>query len=131
MKTIQQITLEKAVKQLNAIGAKYIIIEENGNKVANIAVETLLPPPPPPPALPEIHARTRTQKPGRRFGELVQHYRPFIEHTAVGQVATVPADKFDLLDLQGAVSAWASQHWGKGNHTTTIYNGEVQILRMG
>ena len=51
---------------------------------------------------------------GNEFGDLVVAIKNF---------------DFEPRALQGAITAWATEHWGKGSYKTCLVGPDVEILR--
>lgn len=62
---------------------------------------------------------------------LRDYFLPFIGTLQAGDVVTVPFSQFEGERLRGAISAWATAHWGKGTCTTYLNHaaGHVEVLR--
>lgn len=113
--SIHQTATDKAIRILEAIGAKYAIHidgEVYGTlKVANESNRN------------RVYAR----------GETRAHYWPIIENLNVGDSASVPFAHFDPKILASNISANCVHAWGAGN-TMTARNDEnqtIEVLRLG
>lgn len=65
--------------------------------------------------------------------ETLNHFRPYVEHLAVGDVAKVPFLHFDGAVLATHISAAATRWFGKGNYATHKNDKEacIEIMRVG
>ena len=114
MPEIVKRTIAQAIKLLDASGAKYKIIDQDGNQYGSLIV-------------------TEPKKSGKTFkhppGTMHRFYYPLIKDMKVGDVVVIENFDFDARDLQGAVSAWATEHWGRGAYKTCVVGPNVEILR--
>jgi hypothetical protein len=114
MQEIVKRTIAQAIKLLDASGAKYKIIDQDGNQYGSLIV-------------------TEPKKSGKTFkhppGTMHRFYYPLIKDMKVGDVVVIENVDFDARDLQGAVSAWATEHWGRGAYKTCVVGPNVEILR--
>ena len=46
-----------------------------------------------------------------------------------GDVVAIKNFDFEPRALQGAITAWATEHWGKGSYKTCVVGPDVEILR--
>ncbi len=111
MSNIKQQTLKRALTMLDAIGATYAVIEENGTKHGTLEVSD------------------KKAKAARKYkhGELSSYVKPFIENMKAGQVVEVPTGSYPIEDVRSAVVSWACYHWGNGT-ITTASSKEKQIV---
>jgi len=111
MSNIKQQTLKRALTMLDAIGATYAVIEENGTKHGTLEVSD------------------KKAKAVRKYkhGELSSYVKSFLENVKVGQVVEVPVGVYSIEDLRSSVVSWACYYWGKGT-ITTASNKEKQIV---
>ena len=107
-------TIAQAIKLLDASGCKYKVIDQDGNEYGILNVSE-----------PKKSNKTYKHPPGTMH----KFYHPLIKDMKVGDVVCIKNFDFDARDLQGAVSAWASEHWGKGAYKTCVVGPDVEILR--
>jgi len=107
-------TISQAIKLLDASGCKYKIIDQDGNEYGSLVVE-------------KQKKSTKTYK--HPPGTMHRFYYPLIKDMKVGDVVAIKNFDFEPRELQGAVSAWASEHWGKGAYKTCTVGQDVEILR--
>jgi len=107
-------TIAQAIKLLDASGCKYKVIDQDGNEYGVLTVSE-----------PKKSSRTFKHKPGTMH----RFYYPLIKDMKVGDVVVLKNFDFDASDLQGAITAWASEHWGKGAYKTCVVGPDVEILR--
>ena len=114
MPEIVKRTIAQAIKLLDASGAKYKIIDQDGNQYGSLIV-------------------TEPKKSGKTFkhppGTMHRFYYPLIKDMKVGDVVVIKNFDFEPRALQGAVTAWASEHWGKGSYKTCMVGPDIEILR--
>lgn len=116
MSNIKQQTLKRALAMLDAIGATYAVIEEDGTKHGALEV-----------------AEKKSKTPRKfKHGELSNHVKPFIEKMKVGQVVEVPVSGYPIEHIRSAVVSWAGYRWGKGSITTVSSKEKnlVEALRI-
>lgn len=112
---IHQTATDKAIRILEAIGAKYAIHIDG-----------------------EVYGTLKVAKESKRnrvyaHGETRAHYWPIIENLNVGDSASVPFAHFDPKILASNISANCVHAWGAGN-TMTARNDEnqtIEVLRLG
>lgn len=111
-------TIREAVKLLKATGAKYVVIDQEGNQFSDGSL-SLAP------------TQTRSRKSLREYGSLSTYYTPYLRNTKVGEVACIPLGDFakEPEALRGSASAWCSINWGNNSHKTCITKTAVEILR--
>lgn len=107
-------TIAQAIKLLDASGCKYKVIDQDGNEYGVLTVFE-----------PKKASRAYKHPPGTMH----RFYYPLIKDMKPGNVVTIKNFDFEPRDLQGAVSAWASEHWGKGSYKTCMVGSDVEILR--
>ena len=117
--TVQHIALTRALKALDAIGARYAV------QYDGLTYGTL-------PIAPEPKPRTRA---GARYprGMTRAHYWPHIQPMQPGDVATIPFGAFDPETLAANITAACFHSWGKGNAVTKRDDTQrvVNVLRIG
>ena len=100
MNNIHTKALTNAVKLLNAIGAKYAIIDVDLKKYGELEVVT-----------------KSKRRPARYpYGVIRKHIKPYLDHIAVNQTARIPVSPYDLETVYGSASSTASVLWGKQCH---------------
>lgn len=115
MSGVKQQTLTRALNMLNAIGATYAIIEDNGTKHGTLEV---------------VEPKKRGLK--YKHGELSAYASKHIANMSVGDVEEVPFDKYEAEEVRSAAVSWAGYHWGKGTVTTATVKDRkiVEVLRI-
>jgi len=100
MNNIHTKALTNAVKLLNAIGAKYAIIDVDLKKYGELEVVT-----------------KSKRRPARYpYGVIRKHIKPYLDHIAVNQTARIPVSPYDLETVYGSASSTATVLWGKQCH---------------
>ena len=107
-------TIAQAIKLLDASGCKYKVIDQDGNEYGVLTVSE-----------PKKSSRTFKHQPGTMH----RFYYPLIKDMKVGDVVVVKNFDYEARALQGAISAWATEHWGKGAYKTCVVGPDVEILR--
>ena len=107
-------TIAQAIKLLDASGCKYKVIDQDGNEYGVLAVSE-----------PKKASKSYKHPPGTMH----RFYYPLIKDMKVGDVVVIKNFDFEPRALQGAVTAWASEHWGKGSYKTCMVGPDVEILR--
>jgi len=112
---IHQTATAKAIKILEAIGAKYAI-HIDGEVYGTLKV---------------------TKEPNRNRpyanGETRSHYLPYIENLQIGESASVPYSYFDPKVLASNISAFCCHKWASGSAMTARNDvtKSVEVLRLG
>jgi hypothetical protein len=100
MNTIHTKALTNAVKLLNAIGAKYAIVDVDLKKYGELEVITK-------------KKRAAAKYP---YGVIRKHIKPYLDHIEVNQTARIPVSPYDLDTVYGSASSTATVLWGKQCH---------------
>jgi len=107
-------TIAQAIKLLDASGCKYKVIDQDGNEYGVLAVSE-----------PKKASKSYKHPPGTMY----RFYYPLIKDMQPGDVVVIKNFDFEPRALQGAVTAWASEHWGKGSYKTCMVGPDIEILR--
>ena len=100
MNTIHEKALSNAVKLLNAIGAKYAIVDSDSKKHGDLEVVT-----------------KSKRKPAKYpYGVIRKHIKPYLDHIKVNDTARIPVSPYDLNTVYGSASSTATVMWGKQCH---------------
>lgn len=115
MSGIKQQTLTRALNMLNAIGATYAVIEEDGTKHGTLEV-----------------AETKKRNSKYAHGELSGYASKHMADMSIGQIKEVPFDKYTGEEVRSALVSWACYHWGNGTVTTATTKDKqfVEVLRI-
>lgn len=112
--SIHQTATDKAIRILEAIGAKYAIHIDG-----------------------EVYGTLKVAKEPKRnrlyaHGETRSHYLPYIENLQVGESASVPYSYFDPKVLASNISALCCHRWGSGSAMTSKNDvtKSVEVLRL-
>lgn len=124
---IINLTLQKTLRTLTVIGAKYIIVMPDGTQHSH--GDLVLAPPP------KVKTRKINQdgQPRRVRGELSNVTTPFIKDMKVGDVVVVAQQaNITRQELVKSLSSQAIHMWGAGS-ASVIHNantGNAEILRL-
>ena len=124
MANIKQLTLDRTLKTLAALGAEYIVKDSDGgmHMLGNLILATA-------PAVPK-----RKHRSGLPHGDLTKHISVYVDTMQVGDVACVPMyEGGNMKSLHSTVSSYTLRLWGSGNSTThkdTDANC-VEVMRIG
>lgn len=115
MSNIKQQTLKRALAMLNAIEAKYAVIDIDGNKYGDL----------------EVSEKTKT---ARKYphGELSAYASSHMANMSITDVCEIPFGKYEGAEVRGAAVSWACYHWGNGSVTTSTNTDKkvVEVLRI-
>lgn len=100
MNNLHAKALTNAVKLLNAIGAKYAIVDSDGVKHGDLEVITK-------------KKRAPAKYP---YGSLRKHVVPYLQDLRVNCTARIPVHPYDLESVYGSASSAASTMWGHKSH---------------
>ena len=118
MNNIHAKALTNAIKLLNAIGAKYAIVDSDGNKhgALNVAQE-------------KKAKRRRSIYP---LGEVKGYIMPFMQGMMINTTKQIPVGPYDAKVIRGSVSSYATQMWGGGNYKSSVTSDKrfVEITRL-
>lgn len=114
---LKTVALQKALAQLNAIGAMYKIIMPDGAEYGTLV------------AVPPKPEKERKRRPNMYpKGEMIAYWMPFMENAKPGDVVLIPKDKFDLESLRGGITSWCTRNWGSDSVITAKRDDQVEIL---
>lgn len=115
MSGVKQQTLTRALNMLNAIGATYAVIEENGTKHGTLEV---------------IEPRKRSNK--YAHGELSGYVSKHLANMNVTDLTEIPFGKYEGEEVRSAAVSWACYHWGNGTVTSATLKDKqiVEVLRI-
>ena len=113
MHDLQKVGLERTIAFLESIKCQYKLTDSDGNVFTNI---------------PEKEVRKRRPNNYPR-GELSTHVKKYIEQIKIGQVISIPPDKFDLDSICGTATSLMSQIYGKGSYVSHKAKHGIEILR--
>ena len=100
MNTVHQKALTNAIKLLNAIGAKYAIVDTDLRKHGDLEVITK-------------KKRAPAKYP---YGVIRQHVTPYLHNIKANETARIPVAPYDLLTVYGSASSTATTMWGTKCH---------------
>lgn len=124
MSNIKQITFDKTLKTLAALGAEYIIKDSDGNMhtLGDLTLAESAP------------DKKRKPRSGVPHGALTKHIALHVDNMQVGDVVCVPmyADG-NMKSLHSTVSSYTLRKWGSGNSTTHKDRDAncVEVMRLG
>jgi hypothetical protein len=122
---IINITVEKTLRTLIAVGAKYIVVMPDGTQHTHGDLELAAPP--------KKRAITQRGEPRRVRGELKCITEPFLKGMQVGDVVVVPSQaNLPMGDLVKSLSSRGFHMYGQGG-ITVMHNKKtncVEILRL-
>jgi hypothetical protein len=100
MNTIHAKALSNAIKLLNAIGAKYAVVDSDGKTHGELQVIT-----------------KKKKAPAKYpYGVIRKHIKPYLDNLKVNETARIPAAPYDLETVYGSASSTATVLWGKQCH---------------
>lgn len=100
MNTLHAKALSNAMKLLNAIGAKYAIVDSDNRTHGDLEVKT-----------------KAKRKPAKYpYGAIRKHVAPYLATLQVNQTARIPVHPYDLETVYGSASSAASTTWGHKAH---------------
>lgn len=112
MNTVHLKALTNAIKLLNAIGAKYAIVDTNGGRHGELEVVT----------------KSKRKPLKYPYGSLANHIRPYLLQCGVNQTINIPIGQFDLESVYGSASSLASKDWGNGNHKIGVTSDKKYVV---
>ena len=101
MNNIHEKALSNAIKLLNAIGAKYAIVDSDNKKHGAL----------------EVKRDKKKRRPSTyAHGVIRAHIKPHLDPTKVNETARIPVAPYDLPTIYRSSSATATTLWGKHAH---------------
>lgn len=118
MLDIQKKTLQKAIDLLNTLGCSYAIVDLDNHVHGTLQINQ-----------PKLNKKA-PPKFGR--GEIKRYLDTFLLNLNVGEVVSIPFDKFGGHTVQSSTAAWFHHRFGGGCQTSTINHktGCVEVLRL-
>ena len=117
MMTVVAMGTERLLTALRKLDVQYIVVLPDGTTLSHGSLKLAPPEVPKPP-----------RKPRRPFHK---YYMPLIESQEVGSVVVIPWLEGETQDdLQGAIAAWCSAHWGNGTYVTHKAANGLELLRI-
>ena len=112
MNTVHQKALTNAIKLLNAIGAKYAIVDADLRKHGELEVIT-----------------KKKRKPAKYpYGVIRKHVAPYLASVNVNQTVRIPVHPYDLETVYGSASSAASTMWGHKAHKVGSSEDKKYVL---
>jgi hypothetical protein len=115
MHKLQHKGLDKIITFLDAINCQYKIIDELGNVHSNFT---------------EIEKKSKRKPSFYPHGEMMKYVKQQLEPMKVGEVLTIPVDKFDVPRIASSASTYLSQKFGKKSCTVHQTDNGVECLRF-
>ena len=118
MLAVQKLQLFKFLNLLDGLKAQYKIILPSGEEFGGLEA-----------VLPKVNKRGEPRYPRLAVRN---HFLPYVEKLAPGEVTEIPLGDFDIVPLGTNLSAWCCDDWGKGNSTyrTDLGKGVIELLRL-
>ena len=115
MMEIQLRELNKMMTLMTAMNCQFKIITPDGQEFGDLEIATTTP--------------------GRNlkypYGTLSGFYRPLINLDAkIGEVQIIDPGQFEAEEIRSSASSYLTKKWGKGNYTTSITKGMIEIMRI-
>lgn len=119
MQDVQIAVLNKAIKLLDVLDLKYILVPKDGAPVIKGDLQLAKPP------------GKKTRRKRRPSGTFSNFFKEAgVNQLQPGDVAVLSIGSFDKRELQSALGAYANTLWGAGSYTTHCTNKEMQIMRI-
>jgi hypothetical protein len=112
MNTLHTKALSNAIKLLNAIGAKYAIVDADLRKHGDLEVITK-------------KKRAPAKYP---YGAIRKHVAPYLATLQANQTARIPVHPYDLTTVYGSASSAASTMWGHKSHKVGSTEDKKYVL---
>lgn len=116
---IKEITLNKALTMLRAVGAQYIVKLEDGIEHVHGDLKLAAPEP--------EKAKRKRRVPVGTYSNL---YLPLVKNMKPGDEVLVPYGGQDPESVQAATTAWMSHNWGRDTYATHREDNGLQVLRL-
>jgi hypothetical protein len=112
MNTIHEKALSNAIKLLNAIGAKYAIVDSDSKKHGEL----------------EVVVKSKRRPAKYPYGVIRKHVSPYLAHVDVNQTARIPVSPYDVNTVYGSASSAATTLWGKKCHKVGLSDDKRFVL---
>ena len=117
MSQVQEQALKRVFAVLNSLKCEYAIVDPWGNKHGNLEL-----------------AVYGDQKTPRKYphGERATFVKQFLENMAIGDVAEIPFDKYEPIEIQTSAISAAHKIWGAGSVTTATVKSKnaIELMRV-
>lgn len=82
----------------------------------------------------EVVKKKRNEERQRRLplyprGDLLAHYKPYLDSLKPDEIALIPFGPFDVETLRGSACAWCSHQWGNSTYSSTV-NKQKQVIEI-
>lgn len=106
-------------KVLEKMECQYIITTKDGMKYSN--------------TIDKVDGTIKTKVRQYPHGELRAYVKTFLKDMQVGDIASIPAGKYDLRNIQNSATSWFVTQHGKQSCTTyqNATTKTVEVLRIG
>ena len=112
MNNLHAKALSNAIKLLNAIGAKYAIVDADNRTHGEL----------------EVKAKAKRRPAKYPYGVIRQHIAPYLANLKVNETARIPAHPYDLDTVYGSASSNATVLWGKQCHKVGTTSDKKFVL---
>lgn len=117
MSQVQEQALKRVFAVLNSLKCEYAIVDPWGNKHGNLEL-----------------AGPEDKKTPRKYphGERSNFVKQFLENMAIGDVAEIPFDKYEPIEIQTSAISAAHKIWGAGSVTTATVKSKnaIELMRV-
>lgn len=113
MQEVQLKLLQRCIRDLNALGCTFAIVDSDGNKHGTLEVNE-----------PKKKSRCEFE-----YGSVTKYLETFIKDMEVGQVVEIPVNEFGHSRLQSTAGAWFVQKHGAGSQTSS-HNKEKNVIEL-
>lgn len=112
MNNVHEKALTNAIKLLNAIGAKYAIVDSDSKKHGEL----------------EVVVKSKRRPAKYPYGVIRKHIKPYLDHIKVNDTARIPVSPYDAATVYGSASSTATVLWGKQCHKVGLSEDKRFVL---
>jgi hypothetical protein len=117
MKDVQLKLLQRCIRDLEALGCTFAIIDLDGAKHGTLEV---------------VDPKARKAKSEFEYGSVTKYIEPFVKDLKIGEIAEIPVNEFGHARLQSVSGSWFYRVHGAGSQTST-HNKEkntIELMRL-
>ena len=117
MKDVQLKLLQRCIRDLEALGCTFAIVDTEGVKHGTLEV---------------AEPKSRKSRCEFEFGSVTKYLEPYIRDLQVGQVAEIPVNEFGYSRLQSTAGSWFNKKYGAGSQTSTQNKDKntLELMRL-
>lgn len=114
MNDIQTKILANAIKLLDAINAKYAIVDPDGKQHGSL----------------EVVNKKKKKRPTYEYGTVAAHVKGYMQNALINTKIVVPFNNMHKEVVRSAICSYANKLWGNGSYTTHVTKQGIEFTRL-